>query len=329
MGSAHTLSQSSILSDGRGPWTPLCMQQLQAQQRSYARMKCWGSQLPLRLSKDHHCTGHESFGVQDSGGMREKRTQSAIPLAPLRTRNSWERWEWQLSDSRGRKRAGVSKTKSECGPQWLHASPMSRPRSSELELLLLLRLLLLLPRAAARLLATRARSSVAWGGFLATLCSEHTQPPKGWEPPSGGPTELEHPIPAHRLPRLSLILPGYSPESISCQGSGWPGSWADWVGKDKGTQLPAGKASGTALPSPVDSSDALLGACGRRPGLLRRPLNRSPSCWHPSLLSRQSGRWRPWLAETKWSWPPCPPVEEARTDRCASDSPPPPTPLAF
>ena len=72
-----------------------------------------------------------------------------------------------------------------------------------------------------RLLATQARSTVAWGGFLATLSSEHAQPPESWEPPRGT-TELDHPIPAHRLPLFPLILSGYSPERISCQGSGWP-----------------------------------------------------------------------------------------------------------
>lgn len=64
--------------------------------------------------------------------------------------------------------------------------------------------------------------------------------PNSWSLPHGGPTELELPIPAHSLPRLPLILSGYSPESISC--SGRPDARAASAQKDKGTQFPPSKA---------------------------------------------------------------------------------------
>lgn len=59
------------------------------------------------------------------------------------------------------------------------------PPTLKLLLLLLRGCCCCCPGPIRRLLATRARSTVAWGGFLATLSSEHTQPPEGWEPPSG------------------------------------------------------------------------------------------------------------------------------------------------
>lgn len=46
-----------------------------------------------------------------------------------------------------------------------------------------------------RLLATRARNTVAWGGFLATLSSEHTQSPEFLEPPSRGTHRTRAPRP--------------------------------------------------------------------------------------------------------------------------------------
>ena len=51
------------------------------------------------------------------GGGERKGTSSAIPVAPVRIKRSCELREWQPSEPTGRKGAGVSKTKNECGPQ--------------------------------------------------------------------------------------------------------------------------------------------------------------------------------------------------------------------
>jgi hypothetical protein len=86
--------------------------------------------------------------------------------------------------------------------------------------------------------------------------------------------------------------------------------------KDKGTQLPPSEVHGTSPSSPVSNWDALLVARECRQELL----GSSRSCF-PKLLAPVSplppiGTLppEPLLAATKWSWPPCPPVEEASTD---------------
>lgn len=171
----------------------------------------------------------EHWGARIPGG-GGKRTGCAIPAAWLRIRSSCERWEWQLSEPRGRKRAGVSKTKSECGPWWLHASPMSRPRCSEL---------LLLPEPLPlRLRAAGARSSVAWGGFLATRRPNAPSYPHCGSPnpphPRQGPGQ-DHSSP----PLASFASPECTPESDSCPGSGRRHAWAaHWGQENQGTKLP-------------------------------------------------------------------------------------------
>lgn len=73
------------------------------------------AQLPLALRESPRLLG-ECWGPGIRGGGL-KGTGCMIPVARLRFRSSCERWEWQLSEPNGRKRAGVSKTKSECGPR--------------------------------------------------------------------------------------------------------------------------------------------------------------------------------------------------------------------
>nr|XP_017450038.1 uncharacterized protein LOC108351349 [Rattus norvegicus] len=242
------------------------------QRRTQHEDEMLGFKLPLYLSEVFHLYRYANVGAHRVGG--------------------GERWEWQLSDSRGEKKSWSEQNKERVWAavtSCLTNVPPTLLRAGAVCCFCCCCCCCCCccPGPPLRLLATQARSTVAWGGFLATLSSERAQTPESWEP-SRGATELEHPIPAHRcLASLSSspgtaqnasaarVLGGQTPEPTESekeQGYATPSQRGAWnvpfqlsrqlgcpvlclrvqTGASRGFAEPLPQAAGTRVSSPAN-----------------------------------------------------------------------------
>lgn len=183
-------------------------------------------------------------------------------------------------------------------------------------LLLLLLLLLLLPWAATALAGDPSKEHCSVGRFPSNSQLGARPATRKLGATTGGHrTRAPHPCPS------PASLPSH-PLRVQPRTHQLPGFWVARrlnrlsPRKDKGTQLPPSEVRGTSPSSPVGNRDALFVARECRRELLGGSRSRSPKLLAPVSPLPPIGTLppRPQLAATKWSWPPCPPVEEASTD---------------
>lgn len=183
-GNVGSVLQEQSTGCGEGPWTPLCMQQLQAVSTAeQGSMQCKDEMLgftaAILTEQSLSLHRYASVGVQEFRAMKEKRTQCDSCCAPthqefLRTMGmAVIRFEGEKKSWSEQNKERVWAAVTSC---FTNVPPTLRSWSC----------CCCCPGPLRRLLATKARNTVAWGGFLATLSSEHTQSPEFLEAPSWG-----------------------------------------------------------------------------------------------------------------------------------------------